>query len=188
MSGKIYVITGPSGVGKGTLCNLLLDSDPNLSLSISATSRSMRDGETDSVNYFFKTREQFEDMIAAEDQLLEWAEYNGNYYGTPRSYVESKLAEGQSILLEIETQGALMVKDKYPEARLIFIAPPSFEELETRLRGRGTETDENIENRLTISRYEMTLQERFDHTFINEDLDTCLREIRRVMDADKARL
>lgn len=181
MTGKIYVVTGPSGVGKGTLCQRLLESEPNLCISISATSRGMRPGETDGVNYFFKTRPEFEAMIAAGDQLLEWAEYNGNYYGTPSAYVLEQLAGGRSVLMEIETQGALMVKAQYPEARLIFIAPPSMEALESRLRGRGTETEDNIRNRLAISRHEMTLQDRFDHIVVNDDLDACFAALREIL-------
>ncbi len=181
MTGKIYVITGPSGVGKGTLCQRLLESDPNLRISISATSRGMRPGEIDGVNYFFKTRPEFEAMIAAGDQLLEWAEYNGNFYGTPRGYVLQQLDSGHSVLMEIETQGALMVKAQYPEARLIFIAPPSMEALESRLRGRGTESEDNIRNRLKISRHEMTLRDRFDHVLVNDDLEACFAQLRALI-------
>jgi guanylate kinase len=187
--GNIYVVTGPSGVGKGTLCALLLEANPALRLSISATSRGMRVGEQDGVNYHFKTKEAFEAMIAHDNaepnpekhHLLEWAEYNGNYYGTPRAAVEAALSQGNHVLLEIETQGALQVKRKFPEARLIFIAPPGMEELERRLRGRGTEADADIENRLRIARHEMTLQEQFDHICTNADLQACLLDLREII-------
>lgn len=187
--GNIYVVTGPSGVGKGTLCALLLEANPALRLSISATSRGMRVGEQDGVNYHFKTKEAFEAMIAHDSaepnpekhHLLEWAEYNGNYYGTPRAAVEAALSQGNHVLLEIETQGALQVKRKFPEARLIFIAPPGMEELERRLRGRGTEADADIENRLRIARHEMTLQEQFDHICTNADLQACLLDLREII-------
>jgi guanylate kinase len=189
MTGKIFVITGPSGVGKGTLCEALLRENPRLTLSISATSRPMRAHEQDAVNYHFQTRDAFEAMIAHDraeptstrHHLLEWAEYNGNYYGTPREAVEQALQSGKSVLLEIEVQGALMVKEKFPAACLIFIAPPSMEELERRLRGRGTEEEVSILNRLAISRDELTLSERFDHVVVNADLDVCLNSIRTLM-------
>ncbi len=186
MSGNIFIITGPSGVGKGTLCNLLLQEESSFQLSISATSRAMRAGEQEGVNYYFKTREAFEALIAEDAQepdphqhhLLEWATYNGNYYGTPRSGVQQALNAGCNVLLEIEVQGALMVKEKFPSACLIFIAPPSIEELERRLRGRGTEQDADIESRLAIARQELALQDRFDHVLVNEDLQLCLERLR----------
>lgn len=187
--GNIFIITGPSGVGKGTLCHLLLAGDANLQLSVSATSRAMRAGEVDGVNYHFKTRADFEAMIRHDEAetalsshyLLEWAEYNGNYYGTPRQAVQDSLAQGHDILLEIETQGALQIKNKFPEACLIFIAPPSMEELERRLRSRGTENEVDIENRLRISRHEMSLRPRFDFVVVNDMLETCLKRIQTVI-------
>lgn len=189
MQGKIFVITGPSGVGKGTLCQELLRANPDLKLSVSATSRPIRPHEQDGVNYHFKTREQFEAMVAhdrnepdpAKHHLLEWAEYNGNYYGTPRAAVEEALRSGQSVLLEIEVQGALMVKEAFPAACLIFITPPSMEELERRLRGRGTDAEEAILSRLEISRQEMALQERFDHVVSNCLLGDCVDELKGIV-------
>jgi guanylate kinase len=189
MTARIFVITGPSGVGKGTLCEALLRENPRLMLSISATSRPKRAHEQDAVNYHFKTRDAFEAMIAHDrteqdctrHHLLEWAEYNGNYYGTPRSAVEQALQSGKSVLLEIEVRGALVVKEKFPAACLIFITPPSLEELERRLRGRGTEDEASILNRLAISRDELALSERFDHVVVNADLDACLNSIRALM-------
>jgi guanylate kinase len=187
--GKIYIITGPSGVGKGTLCQLLLAADNGLQLSISATSRATRAGETDGMSYYFKTRPEFEAMIAhdqaqpdpGQHYLLEWAEYNGNYYGTPRYGVEETLNAGQNVLLEIETQGALQVKRKFEAACLIFIAPPSLQELERRLRIRGTEAETDIENRLKIARHEMTLQNQFDYVLVNENLKTCVQAIQAII-------
>jgi guanylate kinase len=187
--GKIYIITGPSGVGKGALCQLLLAEDEGLQLSISATSRAIRAGETDGISYHFKTRPEFEAMIAhdeaqpdpGEHYLLEWAEYNGNYYGTPRHGVEAALNAGKNVLLEIETQGALQVKRKFEAACLIFIAPPSLQELERRLRIRGTEAEIDIENRLNISRHEMTLQNQFDYVLVNENLKTCSQAIQAII-------
>ena len=187
--GNIYVITGPSGVGKGTLCQRLLAGDAGLRLSISATSRNIRAGETNGASYHFKTRPEFEAMIAHDEaqpdpkahHLLEWAEYNGNYSGTPRQVVQETLNQGRNILLEIETQGALQVKRKFEPARLIFIAPPSLDELERRLRTRGTDAEADIENRLKISRHEMTLQNQFDHVLVNENLETCFQAIQGII-------
>jgi guanylate kinase len=187
--GHIYIITGPSGVGKGTLCKMLLAVEPNLTLSVSATSRALRAGETDGVSYHFKTRGEFEAMIAHDQaqadaerhHLLEWAEYNGNYYGTHRSVVQEALQAGRNVLLEIETQGALQVKRKFPAAHLIFVAPPSLEELEHRLRVRGTESEADIASRLEISRHEMTLQDQFDYVLVNQRLEACMTAIREII-------
>lgn len=187
--GHIYVITGPSGVGKGCLCQMLLEQEPNLKLSISATSRAMRPGEVDGINYHFKTRAEFETMIAHDQghpdlevhELLEWADYNGHYYGTPRAVVQQTLQAGHSILLEIETNGALQVKRKFPSACLIFVAPPSMEELERRLRARATESEAEIVRRLAISQHEMTLRHQFDHVLVNERLVDCLSSIRKII-------
>lgn len=187
--GHIYIITGPSGVGKGSLCKMLLAVEANLILSVSATSRAIRAGETDGVSYHFKTRAEFEALIAHDQaqpdaerhHLLEWAEYNGNYYGTPRSVVQDSLNEGKSVLLEIETQGALQVKRKFPSAHLIFVAPPSLEELEARLRTRGTEAEADIASRLEISRHELTLQDQFDYVLVNQRLEACMNAIREII-------
>jgi guanylate kinase len=181
MSGRIFVISGPSGVGKGTLCEWLLKQIPCLRLSISATSRQKRPHEEEGVHYFFKSRSEFEALIAhdaAEPEptrhyLLEWAEYNGNYYGTPRQAVEEALQAGHDVLLEIDVQGALQVKEKLPQACLIFIAPPSEAELERRLRGRGTNGEEDIQNRLAIARKELALHKHFDHVIVNDTLEAC---------------
>ncbi len=188
-SGGIFIITGPSGVGKGTLCQRLLAADPNLQLSISATSRGMRAGEVDGVNYHFKTRPEFESLIEQDARqpdpeqhhLLEWAEYNGNYYGTPRLALQNAMNQGKNVLLEIEVQGALQVKRKFPAACLVFIEPPSMEELENRLRTRGTEQEADIENRLRISRHEMTLRDQFDHVLVNARLDECQKAIQAII-------
>lgn len=181
MPGRIYVITGPSGVGKGTLCEWMLSRSTAMRLSISATSRPKRPAEVDGVHYFFKTRRAFEAMIEhdrnepdpAKHELLEWAEYNGNYYGTPRKAVEAALQSGNDVLLEIEVQGALQIKQKFSQACLIFIAPPSEAELERRLRGRGTNDEEDIRERMAIARRELALQEQFDHVVVNDDLNAC---------------
>ena len=137
--GNLFVISGPSGAGKGTLVARLIDAVPDIWVSVSATTRTPRAGEKDGVNYYFKSREEFMDMVD-KDGFLEWAEYAGNCYGTPLESVRSHMAAGEQVILEIETQGAFQVRDKIPEAHLVFIAPPSLEVLEQRLRGRGSET------------------------------------------------
>jgi guanylate kinase len=185
MSGQIFVITGPSGVGKGTLCAALLAQEPNLVLSISATSRTPRTGEQDGINYHFYSREAFEALIEhdrlesnpEQHALLEWAPYNGQYYGTPRESVQTALNANRHVILEIETQGALNVKSAFPEACLIFIAPPDFGVLEARLRYRATDSEEAILGRLAIAREEMMLQDRFDVVLINDDLEACLERL-----------
>lgn len=185
MPGQIFVITGPSGVGKGTLCAALLAQEPNLMLSISATSRAPRTGEQDGINYHFYTRDAFEALIEHDrlepnperHALLEWAPYNGQYYGTPRESVQTALDANRHVMLEIETQGALNVKAAFPEACLIFIAPPDFSVLEARLRSRATDSQEAILGRLAIAREEMMLQDRFDAVLVNDDLAVCLAHL-----------
>jgi guanylate kinase len=175
-SGKLIVITGPSGVGKGTLVRLLLAQHPGLVLSISATTRPPRSGEIDGKDYFFVSRETFTDMIALE-QFLEWAEYAGNYYGTPRAPVEKSLREGQSIILEIEVQGARQIKTTFPEALRVFILPPSLGELERRLIDRAKDTEDVIERRLQKAQEELAVSGEFDYQIVNNDLESALAAI-----------
>lgn len=178
----LIVLSGPSGVGKGTLCKLLLQSHSHkLSLSVSATSRPPRPGEIEAIDYYFKTRQMFENLIANE-AFLEWAEYNGNYYGTPLNSIRTRLSEGQSVLLEIDVQGALQVKRHFPDACLIFIQPPSMEILETRLRGRGNNTEEEISSRMVIAREEIRqMKEQADYMVINDDLRACLERLESII-------
>ncbi|MEB3286124.1 MAG: guanylate kinase [Vampirovibrionales bacterium] len=178
----LIVLSGPSGVGKGTLCKLLLKSrQRKLSLSVSATSRPPRPGEVEAIDYFFKTRAMFEDLIAS-DAFLEWAEYNGHYYGTPLNSIRTRLSEGQSVLLEIDVQGALQVKQHFPEACLVFILPPSLEILETRLRGRGNNSEEEIKSRMAIAASEIEqMKAHSDFTVVNDDLDTCLQRLEDII-------
>ena len=154
--GILIVLSGPSGVGKGTVCAALRKVAPDIVYSVSATTRSPRQGEVDGVNYFFKTREQFQQMIET-DEVLEWAEYVGNFYGTPRRFVEETLRSGQDVILEIEVQGALQVKQKFAEGVFIFLLPPSLDELENRIVTRGTETDEVIRSRMSVAMDEIRL-------------------------------
>ena len=173
-------ITGPSGVGKGTLVSRLLERHPSLWMSVSATTRAPREGEQDGVNYFFHTRDQF-DALVNQRGLLEWAEFAGNCYGTPRAPVEEQLASGRSVLLEIELEGARQVRRSFPSGFQIFLAPPSFAELERRIRGRGTDAEEAIQRRLSRAQEELKAQDEFDAVVINDALDTALAELERLM-------
>jgi guanylate kinase len=174
--GKLIVITGPSGVGKGTLVSSLLDRHPQLYLSISATTRQPRDGEVDGKNYYFLSREDFRQAIETED-FLEWAEYAGNYYGTPRSRAIDRLNNGTNVLLEIELLGARQVSRSFPDALLIFILPPSEAELERRLRSRGTDSQDAIDKRLQRAREEIASCDEFDLKIVNNDLEKALSQL-----------
>jgi guanylate kinase len=174
------VITGPSGVGKGTLISRLRERMPGLDLSISATTRSPREGERDGVDYYFLDREEFARRADA-NEFLEHAAYSGNRYGTLRSEVERSLAEGRSVLLEIEVQGARQVRAAMPEAVLVFIAPPSAEALRERLLGRGTDPPEAIDERLRTAELELDAQQEFKHVIVNDDLDRATAELERIV-------
>ena len=178
--GSLFVITGPSGAGKGTVLKEVIRSLEGLYFSVSATTRNPREGEMDGVHYHFMTRERFEELIA-NDRFLEYAQYNGNYYGTPLDPVEEQLAQGRDVILEIELQGALQVKKRLPWAQTVFIAPPSFEELERRLRGRGTETEEVIRNRLAIARQECANMDEFRFIVVNDEVDAAADRLRAIM-------
>jgi guanylate kinase len=170
---KVFVITGPSGVGKGTLIRSLLDRVPELQLSVSATTRAPRPGEQDGVAYHFLERAEFDRRVAAGD-FVEWAEYSGNRYGTLRSELTSTLERGWPVVLEIEVQGARQVREKMPEAVQVFIAPPSPETLRTRLIGRGTDTPEQVQRRLETAAAELGAQPEFPHVVVNDRLEEAL--------------
>lgn len=175
------VITGPSGVGKGTLVGRLLKRHPAIWLSVSATSRAPRVGEKHGREYFFLSRSAFEALVA-RGGLLEWAEFAGNLYGTPREAVEQQLAQGRPVLLEIELEGARQVRHSWPQARQLFVAPPSFEELERRIRGRGTDSAEAIARRLERAQVELAAAAEFDAVLVNDDLDRAVAELEHLMD------
>lgn len=175
-SGKLIVLTGPSGVGKGTLVRSLLTRHPELYLSVSVTTRSPRPGEVDGREYYFVSRSQFEQMVA-QGEMLEWAEFAGNCYGTPRKPVETQIHAGKTVLLEIELNGARQIQATFPDALRIFIRPPSIKELEQRLRGRAQDSDEAIARRLCRATEEINAAGEFDFEIINDDFETALQNI-----------
>ena len=179
-SGKLSLITGPSGVGKGTLVNQLLERHSSIWLSVSATTRAPRQGEQDGINYYFQSPARFEALVA-KGGFLEWAEFAGNRYGTPRQPVEQRMAEGRPVLLEIELEGARQVRSSFPEGFQIFLAPPSFEELERRIRGRGTDPEEAIQRRLMRAKEELRAQGEFDSVVINDDFESALKQVEQLM-------
>lgn len=180
--GLLIVVSGFSGAGKGTLMKKLLETYDNYALSISMTSRNPRPGEEDGKAYFFATREEFERKIA-EDGFIEHAEYCGNYYGTPADYVKSQMAAGKDVILEIEIQGAMEVKKKYPNALLLFVCPPSAGELKNRLVGRGTETAEVIAQRMSRATEEAKGIEHYEYIVVNDTLDECVKEMHEIVQA-----
>lgn len=185
--GILIVVSGFSGSGKGTLMKELLSRyEETYALSISATTRKPRDGEVDGKEYFFKTREEFEKMIAKEE-LIEYASYVENYYGTPREYVKKQLDAGKDVILEIEIQGALKVKETFPDTLLLFVTPPSAAELERRLVGRGTETMEVIESRMKRAVEEAKGMDRYDYLIINDDLGVCVEEMHTIIQGEHHR-
>ena len=178
--GKLFVISGSSGVGKGTVIKEFLKRNPDFKLSVSCTTRAPREGEKHGENYFFLSKEEFVTCVE-KGEFLEWAEFSGNMYGTKRPYVDEKLALGKNLILEIDTKGALNVKKIMPEATLIFILPPSFEELEARLRGRHTETEEAIQKRLESTRLEMENSKQFDYQVINDSVENAVLKLEEIM-------
>lgn len=182
------MVSGFSGAGKGTIMKELLKQHPDTyALSISATTRNPRPGETDGVEYFFRTREEFEQMIA-EDALIEYAQYVGNYYGTPKAYVEEQLFAGKNVILEIEIQGALKVKEKFPDTLLLFVTPPSAEELKNRLVGRGTETMNVVMSRLNRANEEAEGIEQYDYLVINDVLEDAVEEVHQIIQNEHYRV
>lgn len=177
--GILAIISGFSGAGKGTIVGELVRRY-DYAISISATTRSPREGEQEGINYFFKSREAFEEMIA-RDELIEYAQYVGNYYGTPKEYVLQQLEAGRDVLLEIEMQGALKVKEKFPEVSLIFITPPDVAELRKRLEGRGTETREVIDRRIARAKEECAYMEKYDYIVVNDQLEECVEHMHALL-------
>lgn len=188
--GILLVISGFSGAGKGTVMKALLQGEKkreDCCLSISATSRAPREGEENGREYYFKTREEFEAMIR-EDAFLEYAEYVDNYYGTPKKYVLEQIEKGINVILEIEVQGAKQIKQKYPEAVLVFLTPPDAKELEKRLRGRQTESEEVIAGRLKTAQKEAVEMEAYDYLIVNDEVDACVERLSRLIDCKKQQI
>lgn len=184
--GLLIVVSGPSGTGKGTVCGELLAST-ELAYSISATTRSPRAGEVDGKNYYFLTREEFERRIEAGD-FLEYADVYGNYYGTPLGEIEKRLSAGEDILLEIDTQGALNVMEKCPDALFIFLLPPSIAELERRIKGRGTETAESLAKRLGSARAEIAIGKKYNYVVVNDTVKNAVARIQSIITAEHCRV
>ncbi|MBD1379990.1 guanylate kinase [Metabacillus arenae] len=185
--GLLIVLSGPSGVGKGTVRKTIFSqNDTNFEYSISVTTRKPREGEVDGVDYFFKSREEFEEMIK-HDKLLEWAEYVGNYYGTPIDYVEKTLSEGKDVFLEIEVQGAIQVRKAFAEGLFIFLMPPSLSELKSRIVTRGTETNELIENRMKVAKEEIELMDAYDYVVENDHVELACERIKAIVQAEHCR-
>lgn len=185
--GCLVIISGFSGAGKGTVVKALMAKYDCYALSISATTRSPRPGETNGKEYFFKTKEEFEELIA-QDALYEYAQYVSNYYGTPKAYVQEQLQAGKDVILEIEVQGALHVKAQNPESLLLFITPPSAEELKNRLIGRGTETIEVINNRMNRAAEEAKFMNRYDYLIVNDKLDLCVEEVHQLIQREHLKM
>ena len=181
--GRLIVISGPSGVGKGTVVKALMERDPNVRLSVSATTREMRPGETDGVQYYFITHEKFEQMIA-EDRFLEHAQYVGNRYGTPEEPVDRMLAEGCDVILEIEVQGGLQIMQRRPDAISLFIAAPSFEVLAARLRGRGDTDEEKVLMRLQQARMEYLVARQYQYIVVNDRLEDAVADVQAILRAE----
>ena len=184
MNGKLIVISGPSGVGKSTVVKQVMAHCPNLHFSVSATTRAMRPGEVDGVNYFFVDKPAFLSMIERQE-LLEYTEYVGNYYGTPEAPLDQALAEGKDILLDIEVEGALNVKRRRPDAVLIFMMAPTFEDIALRLSGRGDTAPDVVENRLKQAKWEYSQAHQYDYLVVNDRVEHAVSEIMAIMTAEK---
>lgn len=178
--GILFILSGPSGVGKGTVRKALFEQSTDLRYSISMTTRDPREGEVDGVDYFFKSRDEFEKLIS-EGQLIEHAEYVGNYYGTPRQYVEKTLNEGKDVFLEIEVQGALKVRENFPEGVFVFLIPPSLEELKDRIVSRGTETEDKVKNRLLAAKEEIDMMDAYDYVVVNDQINNAVTKVKSIV-------
>ncbi len=185
--GLLIVLSGPSGTGKGTVCDALMKHRSDLVLSVSCTTRERRPGEFEGVDYFYKTKEEFDELIK-QGEFLEYASVYSNYYGTPKSFVMKKLKEGRNVLLEIDVQGALNVKKASPEGVYLFLVPPSFKELEHRIRSRATETEEQIRMRLSKAAGEMGLMGEYDYVIVNDSIESVVHSIGCIIEAERLKV
>ncbi len=176
----LLVLSGPSGCGKDTVTRRMKELYGNIEVSVSATTREMRDGEQEGIDYYYMSVAQFQDMIA-RNEILEHTCYCGNYYGTPRAEVEKRIDKSTTVVLVIEVEGGENIKKMYPECTTVFLKPASFEALENRLRSRGTDSEESIQKRLTRAKEELVYADRYDYTLVNDDLDTCARQLYRIL-------
>lgn len=183
-SGLLIVISGPSGAGKGTICKALLEKDPSIHVSVSATTRAPRMGEVHGENYYFLTMEEFKERLE-QDQFLEYAKVYDNYYGTPKENVMEQLQRGKDVLLEIDTEGALKVKEKFPEGVFIFILPPRIEDLKRRIMNRGTESEEDIKKRLEAAKEEIQKIHEYNYGVINDDVERATLDVQSILSAEK---
>lgn len=178
--GILFVLSGPSGVGKGTVRKALFEQDTDLRYSISMTTRNPREGESDGIDYFFKTRDEFEKLVS-EGELIEYAEYANNYYGTPKTYVQQTLEEGKDVFLEIEVNGALQVRENFPDGVFVFLIPPSLKELKDRIVNRGTETEDKIKARLEAAREEIDMMDKYDYVVVNDNIDHAVKKVQSIV-------
>lgn len=185
--GLLIVLSGPSGVGKGTVRQAIFAKDNGFKYSVSMTTRAMREGEQDGVDYFFRTKEEFEQLIE-RGEMLEYAEYVGNYYGTPLTYVNEMLEQGHDVFLEIEVQGAMQIKEKCPDAVFIFLTPPSLTELRQRIEGRGTDTKEVIDERMNVAVKEIQMMEHYDYAVVNDTVDHAVKQIEDIIESEHCRV
>lgn len=186
-TGLIIVVSAPSGAGKSTILSAAGEKNSTMRFSVSATTRPPRQGERDGMDYHFKSKEDFEEMIS-NNRLIEWDEYCGNYYGTPREFIENSIREGFDVVLDITVKGALAMKEQYPESVLIFIVPPSFEELRRRIESRGTESPEMISKRLEQAKQELSFADKYDYIIVNDGLDKAVESLECVICAEKMKL
>lgn len=184
--GVLLVLSGPSGAGKGTICHKLREKRNDLSYSVSATTRSPRKGEVDGKDYFFITIDRFKEMIA-NDEMLEYAEIYGNYYGTPKPYVMNILDQGKDVVLEIDPQGALQIKKHFPDAIFVFIVPPSLDELTKRIYNRGTDSEEVIKRRLSAATSELEYASKYDYIIVNDEVEKATNKVSNIIDAERNR-
>lgn len=185
-NGLLIVVSAPSGTGKGTLLGLLKGMSSNIKYSVSATTRAPREGEVDGRDYLFKTRQEFEEMVE-KGEFVEWVQYCGNYYGTPKKFVDEAVEQGFDVILEVEVEGAMNIKKLYPDCILIFVLPPSMEELKNRIRKRGTEEGEVIEKRISVAKKELEFVDKYDYVIINNDPLDAARDIDNIIKAEKLR-